>query len=197
VISGILFLLILSGCGSSRPSRFYTLYPIGGQEAENRSVPSVYNISVAIGPVDIPDYLDRPQIVSRTSQNELTMSEFDRWAGSLKDDIARVLSENLTRLLSQNSVFVSPWEWGYASDYRITVDIGRFDIMPEGNVLLSARWTIIGKGGMKVLLTQESIVTEPITAPTYEKRVSSMSGALEKLSRDTAEGIKAVIQKNK
>jgi hypothetical protein len=123
------------------------------------------------------------------------LSEFDRWAGSLKNDITRVLSENLTLLLSQNSVFVSPWGWVNASDYRITVDIGRFDIMPEGNVLLTAQWTIIGKDGIKILLARESIVTEPITAPTYKTRVSSMSGALEKLSRDIAEGIKTVSQK--
>jgi uncharacterized lipoprotein YmbA len=196
LISGIFFLLVLGGCGSTQPSRFYTLDSVGNHEVGNQSVPADYNISVSIGPVDIPDYLDRPQIVSRTSQNELSLSEFDRWAGSLKDDIVRVLSENLTNLLSQNSVFVSPWGRGIVSDYQVTINIRRFDAMPEGNVLLNAQWTIIGKEGTQILRMRESFITESMSAQTYSAKVSAMSGALEKLSRDIAEEIKAVSKKN-
>jgi uncharacterized protein len=197
IISGILFLLILGGCGSTQPSRFYTLDSIGNHGVGTQSTLADYNISVSIGPVDIPVYLDRPQIVSRTSQNELTLSEFDRWGGSLKDDIVRVLSENLTEILSQNSVFVSPWGRGNVSTYRVTIDIRRFDAMPEGNVLLNAQWTIVGKEGKQILRMRESLITEAITAQTYSAKVSAMNRALEKLSRDIAEGIKAVSQKNK
>jgi uncharacterized protein len=196
-IMGMLFVLILGGCGSTQPSRFYTLGSIGKYEAGTRSTSADQIIFVTIGPVDIPDYLDRPQIVSRTSKNELSLSEFDRWAGSLKDDTVRVISENLTDLLSQNSAFVSPWGRGTGGDYRVIIDIMRFDAMPEGNILLNAQWTIVGKEGKQVLRTRESVITESVSAQTYDAKVSAMSGALEKLSRDIAEGIKAILQKNK
>ena len=197
MLSGFLFLLILGGCGSTQPSRFYTLHTIGNHDVGTQSTPADHNISVAIGPIDIPDYLDRPQIVSRTSQNELTLSEFDRWAGSLKDDIVRVLSKNLTQLLSQSSVSILPWGMYNASTYRVTVNIRRFDSMPEGNILLDAQWTIFGKGGMEIPHVRESIITEPVPAKTYDAKVSAMSGALAKLSSDIAEGIKGVLQKHK
>ena len=187
----VFLFMIISGCASTDPARFYTLH-----SSENADIvqQSPYELFVMIGPLEIPDYLDRPQIVSRTSQNEITFSEFQRWAGSLKDDITRVLSENLTQLLSEDAISVSPWEWGATSDYRLGVLIMRFDIMPEGNVLLSARCTLIGGDGTTQFLMWEASVTEPITAQTYDSKVSSMSRALEKLSQDIAERIKAVSQ---
>jgi uncharacterized protein len=189
-----MLLFVIYGCAGSEPSRFYTLDVSDNPGAVRSSSPD--KLLIAIGPVEIPDYLDRPQIVSRTSENEITFSEFERWAGSLKDDIARVLSENLTVLLSRNHASVSPWQWGNPGDYRVAVEIRRFDIMPEGDVLINARWTIFSKDGIRMLLMRESIASEPATAQTYRAKVSSMSRALERLSREIAEGIEAVTQKN-
>ena len=190
----VCLLLIISGCASPH-SRFYTLNV--GKSLGNVRPSTGYRLLVALGPVQIPDYLDRPQIVIRTGRNELTFSEFDRWAGSLKDNIAQVLSEDLTRLLSRNGVSVSPWEWGAASDYRVSVDIRRFDIMTDGYVLLDCQWSIIGKDGIKILLTRQSSAKESVSAPTYPARISSMSKALKKVSRDIAAGIKAVSGANR
>jgi uncharacterized lipoprotein YmbA len=194
IISGLFLLLMLSGCGSTQPSRFYTLYPLGDLKAEQKSTSADHNIYVAIGPVEIPDYLDRPNIVIRTSQNELTLSEFDRWAGSLKEDIARVLSENISKLTAPDQLSVVEWGWGADHDYRVAVDIKQFDIMPEGNVLLKAEWALIGKNGTRNIIRQER-VTEPIHGHTYEEKVSSMSRALETLSRNIASEVKSAIQK--
>ena len=188
----ILLCLIIFGCASTDPSKFYTLHSSKGPDIVQQSSP--YELFVMVGPVEIPDYLDRPQIVSRTNQNEITFSEFQRWAGSLKDDITRVLSEDLTELLSEDAISVSPWEWGVTSNYRIGVHIRRFDIMPEGNVLLNARCTLIGADGMTQLLMWEASITEPVVAQTYDAKVSSMSSALEKLSQDIAKKIKEVSQ---
>ena len=186
-------ILVFSGCASTKPARFYTL---NVNESAGTIMPSAsYKYRVAIGPVEIPDYLDRPQIVSRTSRNELTLAEFDRWAGSLKDDITNVLSEDLSRLLYQNAVSVTPWEWGDSSDYRVAVDIRRLDIMPEGYVLMNARWNLIGKDGITILFTSESSAKEPIREQTYSAKVSSMSSALAKLSQDMAETLKKFVHK--
>ncbi len=195
IVSSLFFLLILSGCGSTQPSRFYTLQPLGDLKAEQQSTSSGNNFFVAIGPVEIPDYLNRQQIVVRTSQNELTLSEFDRWAGSLKEDVARVLSENISKLMSDQLTVVE-WGWGAGHDYRVAVHIKQFDIMPRGNVLLNAEWALVGKNGARIIVRREK-VTEPISGQTYEARVSSMSRALETLSRDIADGISASLQKNR
>jgi len=201
--SGVLVCLVVvqffvAGCaGTSAPSRFYTLNALGDEEAAQSVPASTHSLSVVVGPVEIPDYLDRSQIVTRSSPNELKLAQFDRWAGSLKEDIARVLSENLALLLSGNDVSVSSWEWSSASDYRIALYIRRFDIMSEGSVLIGAQWNIIGKDGVEILLTGELSAEEPIAAETYNAKAAAMSKALGKLSRDIAEGIKTVSKNDK
>jgi uncharacterized lipoprotein YmbA/ABC-type transporter Mla MlaB component len=192
-IGACVLLLLFAGCASTKQSRFYTLDI--GKSSGIQQPSSVGKLSIALGPVEIPDYLDRPQIVIRTSNNELMVSEFDRWAGSLQSDTARVLTEALALLLSERAVSVSSWEWSGRSDCRISVDIRRFDIMPDGNVLINAQWSILGKDGAQILLRKESTSIEPITAQTYQARASSMSSALEKLSRDIAAGITSVVLK--
>jgi hypothetical protein len=61
---------------------------------------------------------------------------------------------------------------------------------------LSARCTLIDSDGRTQLLTWEARVTEPITAQTYDAKVSSMSRALEKLSEDIAGKIRDFSQNN-
>ena len=76
LLSGI---LALTGCAGSESVRYYVLSatPAGPVGAAVRDIP------VGVGPVELPEYLDRPQIVTRTSQNELNVADFDRWAESL------------------------------------------------------------------------------------------------------------------
>jgi uncharacterized lipoprotein YmbA len=95
-----LLLLVLSGCASTEPSRFYILSSLHGTEAEQVQEESEQGIAIGVGPVKIPAHLNRPQIVTRTSQNELKLAEFDKWAGSFKDGFTRVLAKNLSVLLS-------------------------------------------------------------------------------------------------
>src|SRR5512143_2318980 len=76
--------LAVAGCvGTSRPSRFYTLAPA---EVHESAVATWNGAPLAIGPVEIPDYLDRQQIVTRTAEDELVVSDFDRWGGALERD---------------------------------------------------------------------------------------------------------------
>jgi len=80
-------------------------------------------------------------------------------------------------------------------DYRVLVDITQFDIMPEGNVLLNAEWALVGKNMPRIIVRRER-VTVPVDGQTYEAKVSSMSRALETLSRDIAPEVKSAIQKD-
>jgi uncharacterized lipoprotein YmbA len=193
IIDVVLVTLFVSiGCTSTAPSRFYTLNSLSMTEPLKNSSPPKF--SMALGPIDIPDYLDRQQIVIRTSQNELTLSEFDRWAGSLSENVARVLSENLSVLMAPDQISIVPWAWGVAYDYRVSVSIVKFDIMPEGNILLNADWALTTRNGTKLGIKRESI-TEPVQGHTYQARVSSMSGALAILGRHMASEIESVLRK--
>ena len=60
--------------------------------------------TIGVFPVAMPDYLDRPQVVTRVSENEIKLDEFNRWAEPLKENFYTVLVENLSTLLSNEKI---------------------------------------------------------------------------------------------
>jgi hypothetical protein len=192
-LSGII-LIFLSGCASTGTSRFYTLNSINSADIKEKVSLADNSIAIGIGPVEIPDYLDRPQIVTRTSRNELKLSDFNRWAGSLKSDISRVLAKNLSALLTINNVHIYPWKLYMPVKYQIIVDITGFDGTPGGDVIFKANWTILGENGKKALLSDSSNFSEKINGQGYNALVAAESRVLERLSRDIAAAVKSLSQ---
>jgi uncharacterized lipoprotein YmbA len=190
-----LTIMLLAGCrGTSERSRFYKLSAI--LSADEATKPAGKGVAIGIGPIKFPDHLDRPEIVTRTSRNALEIGEFDRWAGSLREDFSRVLTENLSVLLSTDYVFVFPWQKTVPIDYRVAVEVSRFDGERGKSATLIARWTVIEEGKEKILKSvRRSEITEPADGNSYEAIVAAMSRTVEKFSREIAETIKALSQK--
>ena len=83
-----LMLLTLAGCETSEQARLYTLSGLPFTAASASIQPaSTSALAIGIGPVTLPFYLDRPQIVRRTSPNRLEIAEFDRWAEPLSNTV--------------------------------------------------------------------------------------------------------------
>ncbi|MRR34308.1 membrane integrity-associated transporter subunit PqiC [bacterium] len=190
--AALLLAVCLGGCGTSPNARFYTLTSLSPPEKPGEAKTGSKDVVVGLGPVSIPDYLDRPQIAVRSSRNELILGEFDRWAGSLRSDVARVLMENLSTLLATDAWSVVSWRQGIPSDYRVAVDVSRFDIRHGTDVLLKAQWVVFSKDGKGMLLMRESEIVEPLTGTGYESAVACMGRALEVLGREIALGVKSV-----
>lgn len=191
VILGIC-LFVLGGCASSKEARFYSLNPLTASGDLPGSVPAEQGIAVAIGPVAIPDYLSRPQILTRSSPRELKLAEFERWAGSLEEDISRVLAENLSVLLSKDHVTVLRWgrdAYPFPAEYRVGVDVMRFEGAIGESVTLAARWSVFREEDKKILSARESNVREPVEGQDYDALVGAMSRALATLSREIAAAI--------
>ena len=188
-----LLVAILSGCASSPPAKFYLLSAVTGQTVESRDVPHQGSMVVSIGPLRIPDYLDRSQIVTRSENNELKLAEFDRWAGSIENDIIRVLVEDISAQLPPDHFFVIRWtpflDSQLPSSYRVEMSVNRFEGALDGPVTLKAQWGIFDKD-KKLLFHQESVVVEQVNGNGYGAFVSAMSRAIEKLSMDVANEIK-------
>jgi uncharacterized lipoprotein YmbA len=185
-------LLLVSGCTSSPPTRFYTLSSLQDGGRELRGSPSDQELAIGVGPIKFPGYLDRTEIVTRSSSYKITLSGFDLWAGSLAEDFSRVLAENLSVLLSTESVIVYPRPGSGIARYRIIMDVIRFDGSLGGDVSLIARWSILEGKERKVVFARKSTITEPSGAQGYEAMVAANSRALEKLSREIAEAIRTL-----
>jgi uncharacterized lipoprotein YmbA len=149
-------------------------------------------MAIGVGPIKLPEHLDRPQIVTRSSSNQLRLAEFDRWAGPLQDDFSRILAENLSILLSTDRVSLYPWRRSVPIDFQVVVDVTRFDGELGGNALLIARWSVFRGRDKKVLFMERSRISETSRAQDYEAIVAAQSRALGQLSREIADAIKAI-----
>jgi uncharacterized lipoprotein YmbA len=178
--------ITLVGCGRSQGSRFYLLTSLSNSENQQQPAAPGQELAIGIGPVKLPQHLDRPQIVTRTSRNQVQLAEFDRWAEPLKHNFTHVLAENLALLLSTDRVSLFPWTGSPMLDYQIAVEVTHFAGRPDGNVLLNARWTILSGDGKEVLRRSKSSILEPEGGQDYEAIVSAQSRALAELSREIA-----------
>jgi uncharacterized lipoprotein YmbA len=192
--------LALGGClalGGTQDTRFYVLTPLtDGTTAAQPMVASPkarQRLSVGLAPVDVPRYLDRPQIVTRVTSNELSLSEFDQWAEPLPDSIAHVLAENLTRLLSMHGMDVLSESRASRSDYYVGVVLQRFECEADDGCVLQARWTLVGERDQARLVQNAFEVRMPLEGGGYEAMVGAMSRALGALSRDIALHLRAVM----
>jgi uncharacterized lipoprotein YmbA len=194
VVSAVMVPLFLSACGTSRQARFYTLNSVQSLPATGKQTSVAEGpVRVGVGPIEIPDYLDRPQVVMRASENEITVSEFDRWGGPLRRDIPRVVLEDLSVLLAPSQVSVVPWTHGGILNCRVAVDVIRFDTTPGKEVWLRAKWTVFGQDGKTVAMVRESNIREPLGSKDVSNIVAAMSQAVGKLSQEMASGIASVL----
>lgn len=182
-------LAVIIGCASTQPSNFYILNSIEKQEAQQKGSDAMQHVAIGIGSIEIPDYLDRSQMVTMNSRSELKVDEFNRWAGSLKENISLVLAENLSLLLSTDRVFVHSWIPAESVNYWLHVEIIRLDAIPGNTVTMKALWTISGDRGKKEFITRTSEFTEKTSENSYGMMVAAMSRTFEKLSHEIASEI--------
>ena len=176
-------LLVVAGCSQSPPTEFYTLsgmqLPPGGSSAP-RTV-------VGVGPVTLPDYLDRPQIVTRASGNRVVLASFHSWVEPVDGMFTRVLVGNLSSLLASDNVVTVPQRRPMPLDYQVEVDVTRFDADLSGRAVLDARWRVFGKDGDQLVGEGRSTIVEPVAEPgSYEAIVAAMSKTLARMSSSIA-----------
>jgi uncharacterized protein len=189
------FLLQLTGCASTEPSRYYLLSPVlSGSETQKPTGESC--VSLVIGPVRLPEYTNRPQIVTRSSQNELYRAQFDLWAEPLSETFSRVLVENLTQLMCTKNVSLFLWNTPAPVDYRVVMEVMRMDGSLGKEAVLEAWWTITSGKETKVLASRQSRFAEPVKNQSYESLVQAHSRALASLSREVAQAINNLAKEN-
>jgi len=187
--------LISAGCISldakPDPSRFFALASLP-QIKERNSPPGTDALTLGIGPVKIPGYLDRQQLVTRVSQNRFAVAENDRWAEPLDENFSRVLSQNLSILLQTDRIVAYPWERSQQPAYQVQVEVLRFEPNAEQLVELWARWSIIDST-KKTISSRESYLTHPARDKSTEASVAAMSDVVGGLSKEIAADIRALI----
>jgi len=188
--------LLSGGCSLGRqspPTRLYVLTALPETDESQRGAGTA-GVALAVGPVRLPEYVDRPQIVTGDSGNELQQAAFAQWAEPLATNFTRVLANNLSVLLETDRVAVFPWRGSVPIDYQVVVEVTQFLGALNGSVSLIALWRVLGKDGREVLVTRQSKFTEATGSQEYRALAAAMSRTVTSLSREIATAITALPQ---
>jgi hypothetical protein len=182
----LLTLLLASACAETQPTRFYTLSGLQPEAGEA----GADGPAIGLEPVMLPDYLDRPQIVTRAGPNRMALAEFDIWVEPLSGMFTRVLAQNLSVLLETEDVVILPELRDVRFDHHVQATVTQFDIDENGQAVLDALWAVYGRDGRRLARQDRSRVTEAVAEPGDHAAIASaLSRALEGLSRDIADAI--------
>ena len=189
--------LSLAGCGTLSPrpdpSRFFTLSSLPQvEQASLKHSTRPERMFLGIGPIKFPGYLDRQEIVVRSAQNRFQVSENDRWAEPLSENFSRVLSENLALLLNTDGVIIYPWSPANRPRYHVEIEVLRLEADGERNAQLFARWSVLDDADKKVAVVKESRVIRNAKEKSTDGSVAALSEAIGDLSRDIADAVSAI-----
>lgn len=181
-------IIMTYGCARTPQSRFYILQPQSSAVDQAQPSVSVKDMIIGVGPVELPEHLERPQIVTRISSNELYLSEFNRWAEPLDENFSTVLAGNLSLLLSTDKVLVYPWIGNLEVKRQVRVNVLQFDGLPGGKVLLKVLWGLKDEDGKFIFSIKKSSFSTP-AGKGYPEMVEAMNRVLGDFSREIANEI--------
>jgi len=183
LISIALAAVVAVGC-STAPSKFYSL---SSTSAADGTPPTA--VAVMVGPVTIPASVDQPEFVVQVAANRVQVDEFNRWVAPLGDAIARAVAGDLVVLLGSPEV-ASNQLANFVPDYRVTIDVQKFESVPGSAATLEAVWTVRKSVGGEIR-SGRTVAREPVQGQSYDALAAGHSQALAQMSTDIAVAIRA------
>lgn len=186
---GIALITLLVGCGSTPPSQHYLLTASGSGAMPVNKAPAI-----GVGPVVIPQYLNRDPLVRRDSSNRLLISATERWAEPLEDGILRVMGLNLADLLDTQNLRFFPWHPDYPPTYGVRLRIVRMDATADTATLI-AEWFVYRLSDEAPVARQLSNTTVSLASSETDTNtlVGTYSELLLQLSKEIAKAIEVEV----
>jgi uncharacterized protein len=183
-------LLLLGHCGST-PTQVFDLSPaseaVPASDAPSRAGPLIYVNKPAVA-----GYFDRTQMVTRTGDSQVSIHEFEVWSDPPADLIARALVDDLGRHFGADSVMTTPAQHYATPNWRVELDVLRFDVDQSGQALLDARWTLFAGPNDRLAATRrERIETSAGDATDPKRRVAALRAAVAILANRISDAIAA------
>lgn len=187
----IVSLAALVGCATPAATRYYTLS--GRLSAPALAASGVPEYRVTIGPVTVPEPLDRLQIVLRVAPNRYAIADAERWSGYLKREIPRVIAEDVAQRLPAARVAADSQYGGQDANYRVLIDVLRFESVPGESITLEASWSVRSRGGER-LREAHSVFVEQVQDAGVAPLVAAHETALAALGREIAKTVEALFR---
>ena len=182
----VVLTLLLSGCmRDSKPAQFYMLNADSGVAGSARVPAAAQGPLIGLGPIRIPEYLNRPQMIVAIADNQYQLSEDHRWAERLDQNISLALFKALPRQIGTDRIVRYPWPQRQVVDYQVGIDILEFNVDASGQSRLIAQWFVKRKD--KPAIDKRSLYQFPASTTDYALMVKAQSQCLTKLGQEISE----------
>jgi uncharacterized lipoprotein YmbA len=171
--------LFLTACGSTPQSNHYMLSTIGEGTAGNTGP------AIGIGPITVPEYLNRNAMVLNEDSNRLKIAKYDRWAEPMGNGIQRVVAVNLAELLDTQQVDIFPWARSATVQYSVEINVVEFSAHGTSTRLI-AKWVLQDVKAGKVLAQKISRLSSQAASAEPASIAAAYSDLLAQLSREIA-----------
>jgi hypothetical protein len=190
-----LLVTLFSGCRSTTPPvSYYTLSSIPAP-ASRTPAGEPFAVTIGIQPLELPGYVNRTHMTTRSSAHRLTISSLHRWADYPDRLVQQVLGDNLSVLIPRARVVNPPWPVGLNPDISLAVQFTELIKTPDKDVLLSAVWIISDTTEQTPMQSHRILLTEPVDGSGYDELAAAHSRLLEKLCRSVTASLEPVIVK--
>jgi hypothetical protein len=189
-LAGALAALLVGCLGGPTPQpEYFTLSSLA--PSDGAPVAARPDLGLVLGQIELPRYLDRAELVTRSGEHGLQVWNLVRWGGSLRTDVARVVADDLSRLLGTQRIAVYPAEARFPVTYRVLLELTELGSAPGNPVVLRARWTIAGADGL-ALAVGATHLEQPPASGSWADYVAAHRTALGTVTRELAERIAAL-----
>ncbi len=189
VASGVCLALVSSGCISvpnSPTPRFYLLQGVSENQI-SKKINILSDALIGVGPIKIPEYQNRPQIVTQDKERMLKFAQFDRWGEFLDLGVARLIGDDLSVMLPGAKFTLYPWNSTITVKYQVVVEIVQLDSELDKDLFLVAQWLVIDAQNTKTMIIKRSEFRQPIIPQNYSGLAKTLSTACASLSSEIAE----------
>jgi uncharacterized protein len=184
--------LLASACvTTSPPMRFFLLSPIEDTALAGSTLGEAL---VVVGPLQLPGYLDRPQLVVRQPDGRFSLREFDRWGEPLDQLLTNTVTANLVRLTGSPRVAAFPLPGRALADRRIIGRVLRFDADASGLATLEVQWSILDASGEPTMPVRIDAYRAQAPGTDTAALVAVLSDVLAQFSRQLADELLATGQ---
>lgn len=153
---------LAAGCSILRAapdtSRYFVLSSTTpGDDAPSRGRA---DLRFGLGPIKLPGYLDAQALVRSGEGGVLEYVPGAFWAEPVREGFSRALLHRTAARLGTSQAFAYPWYATAKLDWKVPVDVLRFEATTDGRAVLVARWGIEPVGASGASASTESTCDE-------------------------------------
>lgn len=166
--------------GKTKPSQYYVL----DAQIKEATATNLNSVRLGVGPIAIPGYIDRPQMVTKMDSGELLLDEFARWAEPMSEMVTRTLTQNIRALTESQQIHSHPWIIQLEFDYQFKASVIKFENNNQGDALLIVRWGLIDESDSTDWIVVHSEFKASASNSSQSARVAALNATLAQFARE-------------